>query len=208
MLRLFRKEKPKGQAEEASPPTRESPPSLLTRIGSVAADLTRGTRSSQSPRKAAPASSSSFSQHAKESSTSMLSKSVLSRPSMASPWPTLGALRVLRSDAAAPLGMKGLCFASATHSIEGERHGMEDYNVSADMGNGVALVPGLTVQTEIAAGTLVRVRIKELQFERKLRLVYRKQANLSHAAVAFLKVVEAYAAAHGAPYSFTPERTG
>jgi len=76
------------------------------------------------------------------------------------------------------------------------------------MGNGVALVPGLTVQTEIAAGTLVRVRIKELQFERKLRLVYRKQANLSHAAVAFLKVVEAYAAAHGSPYSFTPERTG
>ncbi len=36
------------------------------------------------------------------------------------------------------------------------------------MGNGVALVPGLTVQTEIAAGTLVRVRIKELQFERKV----------------------------------------
>ena len=61
---------------------------------------------------------------------------------------------------------------------------------------------------EIAAGTLIRVRIKELQFERKLRLVYRKQANLSHAALAFLKVVEAYAAAHGAPYSFTPERTG
>ena len=76
------------------------------------------------------------------------------------------------------------------------------------MGNGVALVPGLTVQTEIAAGTLVRVRIKELQFERKLRLVYRKQANLSHAALAFLKVVEEYAATHGAPYSFSPERTG
>lgn len=76
------------------------------------------------------------------------------------------------------------------------------------MGNGVALVPGLTAQTEIAAGTLVSVRIKELQFERKLRLVYRKQANLSHAAIAFLKVVEAYAAAHGAPYSFTPERAG
>jgi DNA-binding transcriptional LysR family regulator len=75
------------------------------------------------------------------------------------------------------------------------------------MGNGVALVPGLTVETEIANGTLVRVRIKELQIERKLRLVYRKQANLSHAAIAFLKVVEAYAAAHGAPYSFSLEQT-
>jgi len=76
------------------------------------------------------------------------------------------------------------------------------------MGNGVALVPGLTVETEIASGALVKVHIKELQIERKLRLVYRKQANLSHAALSFLKVVEAYSAKHGAPYSFTPERTG
>jgi hypothetical protein len=39
-----------------------------------------------------------------------------------------------------------------------------------------------------------------------LRLVYRRQANLSHAALAFLKVVESYAAAHGDPYSFQSER--
>ena len=76
-----------------------------------------------------------------------------------------------------------------------------------EMGNGVALVPGLTVETELARGALVRVRIKELQIERKLRLVYRRQASLSHAAIAFLKVVEAYAAAHGDPYSFQAERS-
>jgi DNA-binding transcriptional LysR family regulator len=70
------------------------------------------------------------------------------------------------------------------------------------MGNGVALVPGLTVQNEIAAGTLIRIRIKELQIERRLRLVYRKQATLSHAARAFLQVVEAYSASHGDPYRF------
>ena len=52
-----------------------------------------------------------------------------------------------------------------------------------EMGNGVALVPGLTVERELAGGSLVRVRIKELQFERRLRLVYRKQASLSHAAL-------------------------
>ena len=75
-----------------------------------------------------------------------------------------------------------------------------------EMGNGVALVPGLTVRTELASGALVRVRVKELQLERRLRLVYRRQASLSHVAVAFLKVVEAYAAAHGDPYSFHPER--
>jgi DNA-binding transcriptional LysR family regulator len=71
-----------------------------------------------------------------------------------------------------------------------------------EMGNGVALVPGLTVEKELAAGSLVRVRVRELQIERKLRLVYRRQATLSHAAVAFLKVVEAYAALHGDPYTF------
>ena len=75
-----------------------------------------------------------------------------------------------------------------------------------EMGNGVALVPRLTVEPELKAGTLVKIPIQELQIERKLRLVYRRQANLSHAALAFLKVVEAYAAAHGDPYCFQQER--
>ena len=75
-----------------------------------------------------------------------------------------------------------------------------------EMGNGVALVPGLSVRAELASGALVRVRVRELQLERKLRLVYRRQAALSHVAVAFLKVVEGYAAAHGDPYCFQSER--
>jgi DNA-binding transcriptional LysR family regulator len=75
-----------------------------------------------------------------------------------------------------------------------------------EMGNGVALVPGLTVRTELESGALVRVHVPEIQIERKLRLVYRRQASLSHAALAFLKVVEAYAEAHGDPYSFQAER--
>lgn len=74
-----------------------------------------------------------------------------------------------------------------------------------EMGNGVALVPGLTVERELAAGSLVRVPIKDLQIERKLRLVYRRQATLSHAAVAFLNVVETFAASNGSPFEF---RTG
>ena len=77
-----------------------------------------------------------------------------------------------------------------------------------EMGNGVALVPGLTVRTELRSGALVRVRVRELQLERRLRLVYRRQASLSHAAVSFLKVVEAYAGSHGDPYCFQPERLG
>ena len=71
-----------------------------------------------------------------------------------------------------------------------------------ELGNGVALVPSLTVQRELAAGTLVRIGVRELQVERKLRLVYRRQANLSHAAVEFLRVVERYAEKHGEPYAY------
>jgi DNA-binding transcriptional LysR family regulator len=77
-----------------------------------------------------------------------------------------------------------------------------------EMGNGVALVPGLTVRTELASGALVKVRVRELQLERKLRLVYRRRASLSHVAVAFLKVVEGYAATHGDPYCYQTERAG
>ena len=75
-----------------------------------------------------------------------------------------------------------------------------------EMGNGVALAPGLTVERELKNGSLVQVRVKELQLERTLRLVYRRQASLSHAALSFLKVVEEFAVSHGDPYSFGPER--
>jgi DNA-binding transcriptional LysR family regulator len=75
------------------------------------------------------------------------------------------------------------------------------------MGNGVALMPGLTVRAEIARGELVQLLVPELAFERRLRLVHRRQANLSHAAVAFLKVVEAMARKRGDPFLFQAERS-
>jgi DNA-binding transcriptional LysR family regulator len=73
-------------------------------------------------------------------------------------------------------------------------------------GNGVALVPRLTVEGELESGALVAVGVPELEFERKLRLVYRRQAALSHAARAFLRVVEEHAVKHGDPFCFVAER--
>jgi len=70
------------------------------------------------------------------------------------------------------------------------------------MGNGVAFVPHISAETEIATGELVRIPVRELDLNRKLRLVYRKKANLSHAAQAFLKVAEAYATERGGNYRF------
>jgi len=61
------------------------------------------------------------------------------------------------------------------------------------MGNGVAFIPAISIESEVARGELVRIPVKELQLERKLRLVHRKGGGLSHAARAFLKVAESAA---------------
>ncbi|HEX3942191.1 MAG TPA: LysR substrate-binding domain-containing protein [Acidobacteriaceae bacterium] len=76
------------------------------------------------------------------------------------------------------------------------------------LGNGVALVPGLTVEHEIQIGELMKVPVEALRFERHIRLVHRRQATLSHAAAAFLKVVRALAAEVGSPFEFRIERAG
>jgi DNA-binding transcriptional LysR family regulator len=76
------------------------------------------------------------------------------------------------------------------------------------MGNGVALVPGLTVSRELASGELVQVSVEALRFQRHLRLIHRKHANLSHAATAFLKVVRSLSLELGSPYEFRVERNG
>jgi DNA-binding transcriptional LysR family regulator len=73
------------------------------------------------------------------------------------------------------------------------------------MGNGVAFLPEISVEDEIARGELVRIPVQELRVHRKLRLIYRKPAALSHAGRAFLKIAESVADAQGGRYRF--ERT-
>jgi DNA-binding transcriptional LysR family regulator len=73
-------------------------------------------------------------------------------------------------------------------------------------GNGVALVPGIAVEPEIARGELVAVPVEELKLERKLRIVYRKGGQLSHAARAFLQVAESIAGKVKGRYLFQPEK--
>jgi DNA-binding transcriptional LysR family regulator len=74
------------------------------------------------------------------------------------------------------------------------------------MGNGVALVPEISVQSELARGELVRIPVRELSFHRKLRLIYRKEASLSHAGRAFLQVAEAIATERQGQYRFLRDR--
>ena len=75
------------------------------------------------------------------------------------------------------------------------------------MGNGVALVPHLTVARELESGELVRVPVDELEIRRVLRLVHRRQVTLSYAARAFLKTVRTLAQEKGAPFHYQVERT-
>jgi DNA-binding transcriptional LysR family regulator len=54
---------------------------------------------------------------------------------------------------------------------------------------GVAFLPRMCVEQEIKADLLREIRVKELNIERKIRLVYPARRALSHAAKAFLDVV-------------------
>lgn len=54
---------------------------------------------------------------------------------------------------------------------------------------GVAFLPRMCVEQEIAHKTLCEIRVKEMHLERKIRLVYPTRRALSHAAKAFLELV-------------------
>ena len=90
--------------------------------------------------------------------------------------------------------------------MEVELPSLEAIKRFVQRGNGVALVPKLTVESELESGALVAVQVPELQVERKLRLVHRKQAARSHAAREFLRIVQAHAAEHGDPFCFEVEK--
>jgi len=54
---------------------------------------------------------------------------------------------------------------------------------------GVAFLPRMCVEQEIEQKLLCEVRVKEMNIERKIRLVYPARRALSHAARAFLEIV-------------------
>lgn len=55
---------------------------------------------------------------------------------------------------------------------------------------GVAFLPRMCVSEELKQGILCEVKVKEMVVDRKIRLVYPAKRALSHAAQAFLEVVE------------------
>ncbi|HEX8799676.1 MAG TPA: substrate-binding domain-containing protein, partial [Terriglobales bacterium] len=82
---------------------------------------------------------------------------------------------------------------------------IEDIKQFVRMENGVALVPLIAVEHEIANKELIHVPCPELAMERKLRIVYRTGTVLSHAGQAFLKTCRAVSQAPGSRYLMLSE---
>jgi DNA-binding transcriptional LysR family regulator len=55
---------------------------------------------------------------------------------------------------------------------------------------GLAILPRLAVEEEIKSGELIEVPVKGMKIEKTLRLVYRREQTLSHAAKSFLDLVK------------------
>lgn len=71
---------------------------------------------------------------------------------------------------------------------------LEAIKLMVERGGGVALVPRLSANAEIASGRLVALSVKDLKLERKLNIIYRQNSELSHAAKAFIRVAKEIAA--------------
>jgi DNA-binding transcriptional LysR family regulator len=82
---------------------------------------------------------------------------------------------------------------------------IEDIKQFVRMEDGVALVPLIAVEHEIASKELIHVPCPELAMERKLRLVYRTGTVLSHAGQAFLKTCKSVSQAPGSRFLMLSE---
>ncbi|HXF42216.1 MAG TPA: LysR family transcriptional regulator [Pyrinomonadaceae bacterium] len=65
-----------------------------------------------------------------------------------------------------------------------------------ETGIGIALVPKLSAKAEIDSGRLAGLSVREMKLERKLHIIYKRNAVLSHAAQEFLKIAREFAENH------------
>ncbi|MCD9185375.1 MAG: LysR family transcriptional regulator [Pyrinomonadaceae bacterium] len=75
-------------------------------------------------------------------------------------------------------------------NISVELPSLEAIKKLVEKGAGVALVPKLSAQSEIADGHLRALSVQEMKLERRLNIIYRRNSVLSHAAKMFLKLAK------------------
>lgn len=69
-----------------------------------------------------------------------------------------------------------------------EMENPESVKKAVQSGLGIAFISKFAVETELNAKTLVAVRVRDLNIERELKIVYRKDKHLGRAADAFIKM--------------------
>jgi DNA-binding transcriptional LysR family regulator len=109
----------------------------------------------------------------------------------------LGAESFVAHNVSSPLRMKVIEAFKKTHTtlhMDVELPTLSSIKEFVRMGNGVALMPRMSVEGELQRGELVAVQVTDLRLERTLRLVTRKGATLSHAGMAFINVCRNMAA--------------
>ncbi len=74
-------------------------------------------------------------------------------------------------------------------NMEIEMPTIETIRKLVQLNMGVAFLPKMCVEQELRAGALAEVRVREIQVERKIRLVYPAKRQASYAAQAFLDLV-------------------
>ena len=84
--------------------------------------------------------------------------------------------------------IKTFAHARTPLNISMEMPTLESIKRLVEQGLGIALIPRLAAQIEIERNQLMALVVREMRFERRLHLIYRKGATLSHAAKAFLRV--------------------
>jgi DNA-binding transcriptional LysR family regulator len=75
-------------------------------------------------------------------------------------------------------------------NIEIEMPNIDTIRLLVQQNLGVAFLPLMCVENEIASRALRMIPVEEIHMERKIRLVYPAQRQLSHAAQAFLELME------------------
>lgn len=75
-------------------------------------------------------------------------------------------------------------------NIAVELPSLEAIKLMVESDAGVALVPRLSANAEIASGRLIGISVKDLKLERRLNIIYRRNSELSHAAKAFLMIAK------------------
>ena len=86
--------------------------------------------------------------------------------------------------------LKAFQRAKVTLNMDVEMPTVETIRMMVARNEGVAFLPKMCVEADLDQGTLKEVRVEELHMERKIRLIFPARRVLSHAAKAFLEIVQ------------------